>query len=181
MKREDKFEKYKVTKVSTDKVVCNVYMDAFPIEKVKIQNCSYKSKDSINIYLDFPLISRLAADVTTGRLFKKIEADQYHKYNVHMGGTAKGPDGKPISRRMDLGMSGEKIFINMSEGPGKLSDTGVIMPDGQSTTKVSVPMSIDDFRELILFTHDCVNAYLAHLVNKLVRESDEDRQNNVNK
>ena len=180
MNREDKFEKAKIFKASTNKVVTNVYMDAFPIEKVRFQNASYEDKKSISCYLDFSTVARIAADATSGRIFKLIEEDQYHRYTVSMGGTKNGKDGKPVSRMMYLGMSGDKLFINMQEGPGKLSSTGAIMPDGQPTLKVSVGMSKDDFREMFIFTHDCVNAYLGPMIHRLVKESEEERKNAAN-
>ena len=180
MDRTDKFEKGKIYKAATNKVVTNVYMDAFPIEKVRFQNAEFGNENkSISCYIDFSTISRLAADVASGRVFKKMDEDQYHRYTISRGGTTQGEHG-PISRVMYLGRSGDKIFINMSEGPGKLSETGAIMPDGKPTKEVSVGMNIDDFREMIIYTHDCVCAYLGPMVHKLVRELEEDRKNNSN-
>lgn len=178
MDRTNQYEKGKIFKASTNKVVTNVYCDAFPIEKVRFQNASYEDKTSISCYLDFSTISRLAADATSGRIFKLIEEDQYKKYTVSMGGTKNGKDGKPVSRMMTLGLSGDKIFINMQEGPGKLSSTGAIMPDGTPTSKISVGMSKDDFREMMMYTHDWVSAYLGPLVHRLVKETSEERKNN---
>jgi hypothetical protein len=64
----------------------------------------------------------------------------------------------------------------MSVGKGKLSDTGAIMPDGKPDDKISVGMSVEDFRAKMIYTHDCVNAYLAHMVNKIVKQCNEDRK-----
>lgn len=175
MKREDAFEKYKVTKVSTQKVVCNVYMDSFGIEKVRIQNFVYDSKESAEVYLDFSTVARLAIDAASGRLIKKIEEAE-RQYDVYIGGRAKGDDGKPLSRRMFLKKSGDKIFINITEGPGKLSDTGAILPAGEPTVKIGVPVTIEDFREMLFYTHDCVNAYLVSMVGKLVDQCEAERQ-----
>ena len=180
MNRDDKFEKGKIYKASTNKVVCNVYMDSFPIEKVRFQNASYEDGSNISCYVDFTKIPRLAADVASGRIFKKIEEDQYHRYTVTMGGKEDGKDGKPESRIMYLGMKDDKIYVNMQKGPGKKSSTGLIMPDGQPTTKISVGMGIEEFREMILATHDWVNAYLGPLVHRLVKEC-EDARNNASK
>ena len=181
MNRDDQFEKFKVFKASTNKVVTNVYMDAFPIEKVRFQNASYEEKTNISCYLDFSTVARVAADATSGRIFKLIEEDQYHRYTLSMGGTKKGADGKPVSKTMYLGMANDKVFINMTEGPGKLSSTGAIMPDGQPTKKISVGMSKDDFREMFIYAHDCVNAYLGPMIHKLVKESEEERKKNTDK
>ena len=183
MKRDDKYEKYKITKVSTDKVVTNVYMDAFHLEKVRFQNVLYKdAKNDIKVYVDFSVIARLAADVTTGRLFKKIEEEKNNpdnksgKYIINMGGNLEGNDGKPLPRVMDLGISGNTIFVNMQEGPGREGDTGLIIPNGTPTKKISVPMSFEDFREMILYTNEWVRAYLVTMVRKLAMENDAERK-----
>ena len=76
MNRKDSFEKNKITKASTNKVVCNVYLDSFGIEKVRFQNANYSEKTSIDCYLDFEEIALLDADVKSGRLIKQLEAGQ---------------------------------------------------------------------------------------------------------
>jgi hypothetical protein len=53
MDQKNDFEKMKLTKASTDKVACNIYMDSFGIGKVKIQIFEYATKKSIESYLNF--------------------------------------------------------------------------------------------------------------------------------
>lgn len=182
MNRNDSFERFKVTKVSTNKVVTNVYMDAFPIEKVRFQNAQYETKTSLDVYLDFSQVALLATDAASGRLVKQLEATPDHKLTIQMAGTAKSKNynGQPESRILSLGMAGDKIFVNMSAGPGKLSSTGAIMPNGAPDRKVSVGMTIDDFRRMMVYTHDCVNAYLASMIPQLVFESEQNRANYQN-
>ena len=143
MNRNDKFEKSKITKASTNKVVTNVYYDAFGIEKVRFQNANYADKTSIS-----------------------------------MGGSksSKNYNGAPESRIFSLGRSGDKIFINMSRGKGKITETGAIAPDGSPDLKIGVGMTIDKFRSLMIFTHDAVNGYLPHMVNAIVRQCEAERQ-----
>ena len=176
MNRTDKFEKNKITKASTNKVVTNVYLDSFGIEKVRFQNANYADKTSIDCYLDFEEVALLATDAASGRLIKELEAGQK---TVSMGGSksSKNYDGAPESRIFSLGKSGDKIFINMSRGKGKITDTGAIAPDGAPDLKIGVSMTVDKFRSLMIYTHDCVNAYLAHMINALVKQSEEDRKN----
>lgn len=176
MNRTDKFEKNKITKASTNKVVTNVYLDSFGIEKVRFQNANYADKTSIDCYLDFEEVALLATDAASGRLIKELEAGQK---TVSMGGSksSKNYGGAPESRIFSLGKSGDKIFINMSRGKGKITDTGAIAPDGAPDLKIGVSMTVDKFRSLMIYTHDCVNAYLAHMINALVKQSEEDRKN----
>ena len=176
MNRNDNFEKSKITKASTNKVVCNVYYDAFGIEKVRFQNANYADKTSIDCYLDFEEVALLAADAASGRLIKELEAGQK---TISMGGSksSKFFDGKPESRIFSLGKSGDKIFINLSRGKGKLTETGAIAPDGAPSTKIGVSMSIDKFCSMIIYTNQCVCGYLPHMVNAIVRQCEEDRKN----
>lgn len=175
MNRNDNFEKSKITKASTNKVVTNVYYDSFGIEKVRFQNANYQDKTSIDCYLDFEEVALLATDAASGRLIKELEAGQK---TISMGGTKKSKNynGAPESRIFSLGKSGDKIFINMSRGKGKITETGAIAPDGSPDLKIGVSMPIDKFRSLMIFTHDAVNAYLAHMVNAIVRQCEADRQ-----
>ena len=175
MNRKDQFEKSKITKASTNKVVTNVYYDAFNIEKVRFQNANYKDKTSISCFLDFEEVALLAKDAASGRLIKQLEAGQK---TISIGGTEKSknyPDGVE-SRILTLGKSGDTIFINMSRGHGKVTDTGAISPDGAPDLKIGVSMPVDKFRSMMIFTHDAVNAYLAHMVNTIVRECQADRE-----
>ena len=174
MNRTDKFEKLKITKASTNKACCNVYYDSFGIEKVRIQNANYNDKTSIDCYLDFEEIALLAADASSGRIIKELEAGQK---TISMGGSksSKNYDGKPESRILSLGKAGDKIFINMTRGKGKLTDTEAIAPDGAPDLKISVGMAIEKFRSLVIYTNNWINAYLAHFTNALVKESEANR------
>ena len=174
MNRKDKFEKIKITKASTNKVCCNVYFDSFGIEKVRIQNSNYEQKTSIDCYLDFEEIALIAADVTTGRLIKELDAGQK---TISMGGSksSKNYNGAPESRIISLGKSGDKVFINMSRGKGKTTSTGAIAPDGTPDLKISVGMDVNKFRSMFIYTNNWINAYLAHFTNKLVKECEADR------
>ena len=172
----DKFEKAKITKASTNKVVTNVYFDSFGIEKVRFQNANYADKKSIDCYLDFEEVALLAADAASGRIIKELENGQK---TISMGGSksSKNYDGAPESRIFSLGKSGDKIFINMSRGKGKLTDTGAIAPDGAPDLKIGVSMPIEKFRSLMIYTNNWIQAYLTPFVNKLVKEVEEDRKN----
>lgn len=180
MNRNDEFEKIKITKASTNKACTNVYYDSFGIEKVRFSNASYSDKTSIDCYLDFEDIALLATDAASGRIFKELESGTK---TITMGGSksSKRFDGKPESRVMSLGKSGDKIFINMTAGKGKIGDTGLIVPDGQPDKKISVAMPIDKFRSMMIYTNNWVNGYLAHMTTRMVREAEEARKNATNK
>ena len=175
MNRNNSFNKFKIYSASTNKVVLDVYLDSFEIEKVRFKNSEYGGeKRTIDCYLDFADIALLADGITNMTLFKELGKGQK---TIYRGGSkaSKVYNGAPESRIMSLGMVGEKIFVNMTTGKGKLSATGAIMPDGPSDKKVSVGMDVETFKKMILLTHDYVNAYLCSFVNRLVKESSAER------
>ena len=43
-----------------------------------------------------------------------------------------------VSRVLSIAAKGENVYIELKSGPGKLADTGAIMPAGQATTAVNV-------------------------------------------
>lgn len=174
MNRTDSFEKIKITKASTNKVVCNVYYDSFAIEKVRFQNANYTDKSSIDCYLDFEEVAFLANDAATGRLIKKLDAGEKIQYMTGSK-SSKNYDGSPESRILSFAKSGDKIFINMSRGRGKLGDKGQIMPDGTPDLKIGVPMSVDKFRSMLIYADKWITAYLAKYANRLIREAEEER------
>ena len=180
MNRTDKFEKNKITKASTNKVVCNVWYDSFGIEKVRFQNAKYDGdRESIDFYVDFEDMALLAQDAASGRIIKELDKGPI---NLYLGGTksSKNYNGGPESRVFSLGKSGEgdktKIFINLSRGKGKITETGAIAPDGAPDLKIGVPMTIDKFRSMMIYIHDWINAYLAHLTNALVKQCEQERK-----
>ena len=125
-------------------------------------------------------VAIIATDVASGRFFKDLESGPK---TITMGGSksSKTYDGKPESRTMSVGKSGDKIFINMSSGKGKIGDTGLIMPDGQPDKKISVGMPIEKFRSMFIYTNNWVNGYLAHMVTRMVREAEDNRKKATSK
>lgn len=178
---DDAFEKIKIAKASTNKVVCNMYYDAFNLQKVRIQNANYEKKESIDFYLTFEELALLATDAASGRIFKKLEAGQKDSYTFMKGSkSSKNYDGAPESRILSIGLStksnGDKtVFVNMSRGKGKCTETGAITPAGEPDVKIGVPMSVDKFRSLLIIADKWVTAYIAGNVNQLVGEAQKER------
>ena len=63
----------------------------------------------------------------------------------------------------------------MSRGLGKIGTNNLIMPDGTPDLKISVGMSIDKFRSMIIYTNQSICGYLPHMVNRIVKQCEEDR------
>lgn len=177
VKEEDnQFEQSKITHVSTKTSALNLYLDSFGIEKVRLQGALYDKnlpadKRSITAYIEFEELTVLAEDVSSGRLFKKIQESGASGYRLGYKGSknSKAYGGKPESRYISFGMSGDKVFVNLIRCQGVETQTGGIAPDDKrdksTDLKISVGMSVDKFRSMILYTHDCVNAFLVGYIN----------------
>lgn len=167
MKRTNEFDKTKLMQISTNKSVLNVYVDSFPIEKVRVQLTNYDTKQTVNTYIDFSTWLMLRDTAIVGRLFKELQQGQK---TIHRGGKQSSPNynGKPESKTVTLGMLKDKVFVNASSGQGKLSPTGAIMPDGNPTVKVAVSMTVEDLIGLFSYTGAAIEAYMPKIVKELL-------------
>lgn len=175
MNRNDTYEKGKISKVTDENNVMNIYFDAFSIEKVRFQNACPTNKTSIECYVDFEDVAILAADAANGSLTDKSNMGQIFDYN---GGSksSKRFDGAPESRTMSIRFSNNLVFVEMTAGRGILSETGLILPDGEPDKKIAVVMPLKKFRSMIIYTYDCVKAYLSTMVNNIVNTLENDRK-----
>ena len=167
MRRENDFDKYKIYVVSNDKYVTNVYCSSFAIEKVRIQNCEYANGDNReDFYLDFADLSMLASGVTNGQLLKTLA--EKGKYEVARG------ESKGKTKVLTLGYSNNKVYINILTWQNNEDGT---VPSGEQAKqqKFSNGMSVGDFKKLILYTHDCMQGYLASFIGKMVKEAEAER------
>lgn len=181
------FEELKITKASTNKVVCNFYWTSFANKKgisgkLKIQNANYEAHTNIDCFLDFEDVAILAADCATGRIIKDLETNGKKEY---MRGTPKSENynGAPESRILSFQKSAnsDTIFVNMSRGKGKLTDTGAILPDGKPDLTIGVPVKVEKFRSMFIYANQVITAYLASVVGAKVRAYEEQKKTNTNK
>lgn len=183
MNRNNPFDKYKISKSSTNKVVLNLYLDSFSIEKVRLQAAKYDkslpmAQRSVSCYLEFEEAVTLAEDCRSGRIFEKVMKAGDKGYIISRGGSTKSKryDNHIESRIIKLTMSGDKLFVNLSLGKGKTSDTGAIMPDGKPDVMIGVPVEPAKFRSAMIMVDRHIQAYLVSLTNKLVKESIAERE-----
>lgn len=177
MNRTDIYEKGKITKsTSTETIALNIYYDAFSIEKVRFQVIDYVNKDSIESYVDFEDIAILANDIKNGKLLEEIKNVPK---TISIGGskTSKKYDGAPESRVMTFELNENVVIVKMTSGKGILSDTSLILPDGEPSKELSVSIPIDKFRSMIIYTYDCVRGYLPQMISKIVADLNNDRAN----
>ena len=166
MNRNNDFNKTKIVSVSNGKAVVDVYADSFGIEKVKIVVSEYEgNKNSVDAYIEFSDFLRMAEQVKTKDIFKKIQSSNGKGVDLYRGGTpasrSKREDGKAVSKILNMNMSNTgTIFLNASKGPGKESGKGAIIPDGAPDAKVGVSLSYDDCLAMFMYTEMAVKAYL---------------------
>lgn len=175
MNRNDTYEKGKISKAADEDSVMNIYFDAFSIEKVRFQNASPSNKTSIECYVDFEDVAILATDAANGNLIKELKNSPII---ISTGGSksSKRFNGAPESRTMSVALSDDIVIVEMIAGKGKLSETGLILPDGQPDKQIRVAMPIKKFRSMIIYTHDCVKAYLSTMVSNIVNTLENDRK-----
>ena len=172
MNRNNEFNKTKIVSVSNGKAVVDVYADSFGIEKVKIVVSKYEgNKNSVDSYIEFSDFLRIAEQVKTKEIFKKIQTTG-NAVDLYRGGTpaarSKREDRKAVSKILSINMSNTgTIFLNASKGPGKESGKGAIIPDGAPDAKVSVSLSYDDCLALFMYTELAVKAYLPAIFNDI--------------
>ena len=179
MRRKNALDNSKLIQISSKNSVIDVYVDAFPIERVKFRIADYNSpQTSIDIFMEFSDFLKVAHDAKTGDLFKMMAANK-QQLIIARGGTspqkANRSDGNAESRIMSLGMLNDKIYFNASLGAGTTTDTGLIKPLGQPEKKVSAMMTIGDAKKLFIYTEAAINAYLPTIVNKLVEAGQKNR------
>jgi hypothetical protein len=53
-----------------------------------------------------------------------------------------------VSRVLSVTVKGEKVYIELTSGPGKLTPTGAVMPDGKPEVAVNVAFTLYEARRL---------------------------------
>lgn len=175
----DYFREITLTGFSTNKAGTTFFADSFNIKKVRVQNGLFGSNtDTIVCYLDFDQFAALAKDAESGRLFKKL--DENGPMQLYIGGSknSKRRDNGLESVTMNIAKSGDKIFVNMSAGPGKTVANGAIQPDGQADLKISTATDVETFRTKIMYIYDCIKAYLPRIIANMVNIAETNRQQN---
>jgi hypothetical protein len=72
----------------------------------------------------------------------------------------KGTNGtEPESRVLRINGKDDKVYFQLTKGPGKATATGAIMPNGQATEKVNVGMTKLDARKMAYAILEYMQAY----------------------
>ncbi len=122
--------------------------DAMQIQKLKLYGGEYKAgegaKAQLAHYLDLPDAWRWMTDLATGTL----QGDY-----VDFKGFINKATGEVRSRVLKMAPAkngSEQVWIQLSEGPGKQTETGAITPAGKPDTQVNVPFTVAQARSFAL-------------------------------
>lgn len=117
----------------------------------------------ITCYLDMPVALTMANDILTGK-FARMAGDSKEIVEVFkdFGGRspqkANRPDGKALYREFTI-QKGRLWILRGSQGPGKLTDTNGIAPDGQFETQVSVGVSPETLKAIAILIQSEYQAF----------------------
>lgn len=182
MNRKTEYDKYKLASVSSKNAIVHTYADAFSIEKVRFQIVEYQTGAQQSFYIDFSQMALLATDSASGKLIAEIRKSERGNKLIQRAGTSKSPkfDGKPEYRTVSIALKDDTVFLNIQSGIGEIIKNGAIKPTSHIDNKLSVAMTIDAFRTLMIYTNNCVNAYLSSFISNMVIDANKTRQQQYN-
>jgi hypothetical protein len=76
-----------------------------------------------------------------------LQAEANFSYKEYKGTPPQGQNGA-VSRVLAVTVKGESVYIELKSGPGQLTATGAIMPDGPATAVVNVGLKLYEARRL---------------------------------
>jgi hypothetical protein len=181
----------KIYKKTSKGRLMEILADGFSIKKLKINFISFdetkpegsRITDSIVFWLSFEDALILSNDVLSGRYAKIFAADaeqakkdktEGKPHNacvpfLRLGGTnatilrergTPRADGKCVSRTLKL-TKGKHYLITAASGPGKVTDNGLISPDGKPEKQIMIGMTSDEIKEMALMIKMHLYAYTA--------------------
>ena len=117
--------------------------DSLEIGKLRLFLGKYKRGDGMQVgtyhFLDVDAARPLLMDLSWARVVKFID---------YKGGS--NGSGNIISRVLSVKSQDDSVWFEVKNGPGKKSQTGAVMPAGDATSDVSIPLKVDDARRLAL-------------------------------
>ena len=158
--------------------------DSFGIGKIHFAFSTYdtskptgqRQTNNVQIYINSDEFLELCRKLEFGELKfmmnKKRETNDSSPLYETMGGTSaenlakrnkSRPDGKSISRIARLSVSNKGFFFTAESGAGETDSKGLIVPrfGNNPENRVSIPLTFEDFSELMLITKMHFGAYLS--------------------
>ena len=169
------YENHQIIRIDGKNKFVEILNRNFDIGKVTMTFVEYDEKQSagnrivaqIPIFWNFPEFRRFAQDVLSGRYAAMAKEAKGPLESLLKGTSVERlqkqgrprPDGKAESRKFSLSPSTKGFFFTAELGPGVATETGLIKPDGKAEKKVSIPITPEHAKELVLATLAAMNAY----------------------
>jgi len=77
-----------------------------------------------------------------------LNGEQDFSYKEYKGTPPRSPRQAAVSRVLSLAIKGDNVYIELKSGPGQLTLTGAITPNGRADTEVNVPFKLPEARRL---------------------------------
>lgn len=111
--------------------------------KIRLFGGSYAKGKGMTVHV-FHFLDLADARVIFSALARGEQGFAHKEYKgtpPHNGGTA-------VSRVLSIAVKGENVYIELKTGPGKLTNTGAITPNGQAIAEVNVGFKLYEARRM---------------------------------
>lgn len=147
-------------------------VEAYEIDKIKIGFRSYgldadpgsRVKSGVDFYMPIAEFELLCHNLLTGNISSRLKKGE--KIDTIYKGSPR--DGQVYSRTLSFRSSNRGIFFNVTEGPGKKNESGLVKPLytlEEAPSKVSISLNNDEIKSFALQGKRACDVYYARLAN----------------
>ena len=117
--------------------------DALAIDKLRLFAGNYRKGHGMNSY------AHAYVDIADARIiFAALARGEQGFRHKEYKGTPARKNRAAISRVLSVVVQGENVYMELKSGPGKMTDTGAILPNGRSTVEVNVGFKLYEARRM---------------------------------
>lgn len=117
--------------------------DTLAIGKLRLFGGNYRKGEGMNAYAN-AFVDIADARVIFGALARGEQGFSHKEYK----GTPPQNGGTAVSRVLSIAVKGENVYIELKSGPGKLTNTGAITPNGPAKVEVNVGFKLYEARRM---------------------------------
>lgn len=77
-----------------------------------------------------------------------LNGEQNFSYKEYKGTPPPSPKQAAVSRVLSVAVKGDQVYIELKQGPGQVTPTGAITPNGRAETEVNVSFKLGEARRL---------------------------------
>ncbi len=111
--------------------------------KLRLFGGTYRKNEGMGAY------SNAFVDIADARvIFGALARGEQNFRHKEYKGTPPQNGNKAVSRVLSIAVKGENVYIELKTGPGKLTNTGAITPNGKATVEVNVSFKLYEARRM---------------------------------